>query len=57
MGNLEWQGFSTHANIFENTPMDTPMTSLCTIIEINLKQMIGDKNVPAEENPNNYYVM
>lgn len=42
---------------FENTPMDTPMTSLCTIIEINLKQMIGDKNVPAEENPNNYYVM
>lgn len=42
---------------FENTPMDTPMTSLCTIIEINLKQMIGDKNVPTEENPNTYYIM
>ena len=28
---------------FENTPMDTPMTSLSTTIEINLRQMIGDK--------------
>gem|GEM_PF-3062533 len=37
--------------------MATPMTSLSTTIEIHLKQMSGDKNVPAEENPNNYYVM
>lgn len=42
---------------FENTPMDTPMTSLSTTIEINLKQMIGDGSVPADENPNTYYVM
>ncbi|MDZ4071071.1 MAG: bestrophin family ion channel [Sediminibacterium sp.] len=42
---------------FENTPMDTPMTSLSTTIEINLKQMSGDGNVPTEENPNTYYIM
>lgn len=42
---------------FENTPMDTPMTSLSTTIEINLKQMSGDGNVPTEENPNIYYIM
>lgn len=42
---------------FENTPMDTPMTSLSNTIEINLKQMIGDSNLPVSENPNTYYVM
>lgn len=42
---------------FENTPMDTPMTSLSNTIEINLKQMIGDSNLPVVENPNTYYVM
>lgn len=42
---------------FENTPMDTPMTSLSTTIEINLKQMIGDKNLPPMEKPTTYYVM
>lgn len=42
---------------FENTPMDTPMTNLSTTIEINLKQMIGDKNLPAMEKPTTYYVM
>ena len=42
---------------FENTPMDTPMTSLSNTIEINLKQMTGDRNLPVVENPNTYYVM
>lgn len=42
---------------FENTPMDTPMTSLSTTIEINLKQMIGDKNLPAVERASTYYIM
>ncbi len=42
---------------FENTPMDTPMTSLSNTIEINLKQMTGDRNLPVMENPNTYYVM
>ncbi|EJL76210.1 bestrophin family protein [Chryseobacterium populi] len=42
---------------FENTPVDTPMTSLAQTIEINLKQMIGEQNVsPKKENPL-YYEM
>lgn len=31
---------------FENRRSDTPMSSLCTTIEINLKEMIGEGNVP-----------
>lgn len=37
---------------FENTPVDTPMTSLAQTIEINLLEMIGDREVPAK--PKNY---
>ncbi|REC49024.1 bestrophin family protein [Chryseobacterium pennipullorum] len=37
---------------FENTPVDTPMTSLAQTIEINLRQMTGEQNVPLKkENP------
>lgn len=42
---------------FENTPMDTPMTTLATTIEINLKELIGDNNLPPVEKPNTYYIM
>ena len=42
---------------FENTPMDTPMTSLSTTIEINLRQMIGEKNLPEAEQSSTYYIM
>lgn len=31
---------------FENTIHDTPMTALCRTIEINLLQMVGEKNIP-----------
>jgi putative membrane protein len=31
---------------FENRPTDTAMTSIARTIEINLKQMIDDKEVP-----------
>ncbi|ASW75018.1 membrane protein [Chryseobacterium piperi] len=42
---------------FENSPVDTPMTSLAQTIEINLRQMIGEQNVPMKpENPL-YYEM
>ncbi|BDQ11607.1 hypothetical protein TEGAF0_08240 [Sediminibacterium sp. TEGAF015] len=37
--------------------MDIPVISLSATMDINLKQMIGDRNLPAEENPNTYYVM
>lgn len=43
---------------FENSPMDTPMTSLSVTIEINLKHMIGNASLPiVEERSTNYYIM
>jgi putative membrane protein len=42
---------------FENTPVDTPMTALATTIEINIRQMIGDPNLPVREESNTYYQM
>lgn len=42
---------------FENTPVDTPMTALATTIEINIKQMVGDPNLPVREESNTYYQM
>lgn len=40
---------------FENTPVDTPMTALATTIEINIRQMIGDKNIPEKPVNTTYY--
>ncbi|TVZ28777.1 putative membrane protein [Gillisia sp. Hel_I_86] len=42
---------------FENQPMDTPVTDLATTIEINLKQMIGNKDIPIKEKPSEYYIL
>lgn len=42
---------------FENVPTDTPMTSLATTIEINIKEMIGSKDIPVQENPKSFYTM
>ncbi|MCC9168475.1 bestrophin family protein [Pontibacter harenae] len=44
---------------FENKPTDTPVTAIASTIEINLKQMIEDVNIPEKIKPaeNNYYVM
>lgn len=42
---------------FENTPVDTPMTSLAQTIEINILQMIGEENVPTKKENTNYYEM
>jgi putative membrane protein len=36
---------------FENTIHDTPMSSLCRTIEINLRQMLGEKDLPKEIEP------
>lgn len=42
---------------FENTPVDTPMTSLAQTIEINIRQMMGEQNVPSKkENPLYYEI-
>jgi putative membrane protein len=42
---------------FENSPVDTPMTSIAQTIEINIGQMIGQKDVPTKERSELYYEM
>ncbi len=38
-------------NPFDNTIADTPMTSLCRTIEIDLKQMLGEQDIPEPIKP------
>ena len=40
-------------NPFENNESDTPMTALCRTIEIDLKQMLGEKDLPKPLEPEN----
>jgi len=42
---------------FENSPVDTPMTSIAQTIEINILQMMGEKDVLAKEDKGLYYEM
>jgi len=42
---------------FENKPTDTPITSISKTIETNLKQLIGDDNIPVIEENNDFYVL
>ena len=42
---------------FENSPVDTPLTSIAQTIEINILQMMGEKDVPAKEDKGLYYEM
>ncbi|HAF34092.1 MULTISPECIES: bestrophin family protein [Sphingobacterium] len=42
---------------FEGTPVDTPMTSLAQTIEINLLEMIGEIDIPANPKNDSYYEM
>lgn len=42
---------------FENTPVDTPMTSLAQTIEINLLEMTGSKDIPKKPKNDLYYEM
>ena len=42
---------------FENQPLDTPMTDLAETIEINIRQMIGETDVPEKKKPPDYYVL
>lgn len=42
---------------FENQPLDTPMTDLAQTIEINLKEMIGEKHIPVKKEPKEYFVL
>ncbi|SHL33036.1 bestrophin family protein [Hymenobacter psychrotolerans] len=40
-------------NPFENKMNDVPMTALCRTIEIDLRQMLGETNLPAPLQPHN----
>lgn len=42
---------------FENSPVDTPMTSLAQTISINIRQMMGEKDVPPKPQNDLYYEM
>lgn len=42
---------------FENNPSDIPVTAIARNIEIDLKQMIGDTNVPQPINPVRNFLM
>ncbi|SUX48251.1 bestrophin family protein [Chryseobacterium indoltheticum] len=42
---------------FENTPVDTPMTSIAQTIEINILQMIKEKDIPVRKENNTYFEM
>ncbi len=43
-------------NPFENTFNDTPMSSLCRTIEVNLKQLIGEETLPEPIEPINGFL-
>ncbi|MGN7756412.1 bestrophin family protein [Chryseobacterium sp. 22532] len=42
---------------FENGPVDIPVTALAQTIEINIKEMIGDQNIPVKKDNSLYYEM
>ena len=42
---------------FENKPTDTPMTSISRTIEINIKQLIGQEEIPKPVEPGAFYVL
>ncbi|GGE65529.1 putative membrane protein [Pedobacter psychrotolerans] len=42
---------------FNNKPTDTAVTTIATTIEINIKQLLGEDNVPEPLAPFSYYAM
>ena len=40
---------------FMNRPTDTAMTTIATIIEINIKQLLGENEVPKQLAPQQFY--
>lgn len=41
---------------FENRPTDTAMTAIAKTIEINIKQLLNEEDVPKPHEPNKYYL-
>ena len=42
---------------FENYPTDTPMTSISRTIDINIRQLLGETDLPKPIEPNDFYIM
>ncbi|MBX2925159.1 MAG: hypothetical protein KF746_23360 [Chitinophagaceae bacterium] len=42
---------------FNNYPTDTPMTALARTIEINIRQLLEEKNIPEPVEPNKFFLM
>ena len=42
---------------FSNRPTDTPVTSISTTIEINIKQLLNETEIPEPAQPTGYYIM
>lgn len=42
---------------FEGVPTDTPVTSIARTIEINLKNLVGERQIPTKEDPESFYVL
>jgi len=40
---------------FENKPTDTPMTSIAGTVEINIKQLLRESEIPMPVKPNGFY--
>lgn len=40
---------------FDNKPTDTPMTTIATTIEINIKQLLNETDIPNPLSPNQFY--
>jgi putative membrane protein len=42
---------------FSNLPTDTAMTAIARTIEINIKQLINEKEIPNPQQPANFYLL
>ena len=50
---MEWIGNILVSDPFENFFNDVPMTALCRTIEIDLREMLGEKELPESIKPLN----
>ena len=44
-------------NPFSNTPTDTSVTAIARTIEINIKQLLGEKEIPEPSKSDTFYIL
>jgi putative membrane protein len=42
---------------FSNKPTDTPLTAISTTVEINIKQLLNESEIPEPVKPTRFYIM